>query len=291
MAVDDGRLARSPCRRIALPRIEQSEKRFLAIDEVEHLAETISPRYRVFVLTGAYTGLRPGELAALRTDRLDLRRRQLRVEEPIKTPASRRTVSFSPFITEELTTHLDTYPGDKNLVFTAPEGGSLDLRVFRRRVWYPAVRDSVGEPMRPHDLRHTHVALLIAAGEDPYVISQRLGHASIRTTYDIYGHLFEGRDRQAADALEAARARLLADSAPIRRPLTRAVKRRNPPHTRGILVVELRGFEPLTPCMPCKCSAELSYSPRGTASIPQALSASAGSHSMTGASPHSLSSP
>ena len=49
--------------------------------------------------------------------------------------------------------------------------------------------------MRPHDLRHTHVALLIAAGEDPYVISQRLGHASIRTTYDIYGHLFEGRDR------------------------------------------------------------------------------------------------
>ena len=36
--------------------------------------------------------------------------------------------------------------------------------------------------MRPHDLRHTHVALLIAAGEDPYVISRRLGHASIRST-------------------------------------------------------------------------------------------------------------
>jgi len=66
--------------------------------------------------------------------------------------------------------------------------------------------------MRPHDLRHTHIALLIAAGEDPYVISQRLGHASIRTTYDVYGHLFEGRDRQAADALETARARTLADS-------------------------------------------------------------------------------
>lgn len=39
------------------------------------------------------------------------------------------------------------------------------------------------------------------AGEDPYVISQRLGHASIRTTYDIYGHLFEGRDQEAADAV------------------------------------------------------------------------------------------
>lgn len=66
--------------------------------------------------------------------------------------------------------------------------------------------------MRPHDLRHTHVALLIAAGEDPYVISKRLGHASIRTTYDVYGHLFEGRDREAASALEEARARTLADS-------------------------------------------------------------------------------
>jgi hypothetical protein len=50
------------------------------------------------------------------------------------------------------------------------------------------------------------------AGEDPYVISKRLGHASIRTTYDVYGHLFEGRDREAAGALEEARARTLADS-------------------------------------------------------------------------------
>jgi integrase len=73
--------------------------------------------------------------------------------------------------------------------------------------------------MRPHDLRHTHVALLIAAGEDPYVISRRLGHASIRTTYDVYGHLFEGRDREASNALEAARARSLADSSrTLRRP-------------------------------------------------------------------------
>jgi len=71
--------------------------------------------------------------------------------------------------------------------------------------------------MRPHDLRHTHVAFLIAAGEDPYVVSRRLGHASIRTTYDVYGHLFEGRDQEAAAALEAARAQSLADSSLTRR--------------------------------------------------------------------------
>jgi len=211
LAVEDGLLARSPCRRIALPKIEQSEKRFLSIEEVEQLAETIRPRFRAFVLTGAYTGLRPGELAALRMDRLDLLRRQLRVEEPLKTTSARRTVSFPAFLADELAAHLAAYPGQDRLVFTAPEGGPLRLNQFRRRIWYPAVEESVGLPMRPHDLRHTHVALLIATGEDPYVISQRLGHASIRTTYDVYGHLFEGRDREAADALEAARARSLAD--------------------------------------------------------------------------------
>lgn len=217
LAVEDGRLTRSPCRRIALPRIEQSEKRFLTIGEVEDLAGTIRPRYRAFVLTGAYTGLRPGELAALRTDRVDLLRRQLRVEEPLKTPAARRTVSFPPFLAEELAQHLGTHPGQDNRVFTAPQGGRLRLELFRSRIWYPAVCESVGEPMRPHDLRHTHVALLIAAGEDPYVISRRLGHASIRTTYDVYGHLFEGRDQEAAAALEAARAQSLADSRRTRR--------------------------------------------------------------------------
>lgn len=56
------------------------------------------------------------------------------------------------------------------------------------------------------------MALLIEAGEDPPVISKRLGHASIRTSYDVYGHLFEGRDQEAADALDQARARILADA-------------------------------------------------------------------------------
>jgi integrase len=53
-----------------------------------------------------------------------------------------------------------------------------------------------------HDLRHSHVALLIAAGEHPKVIQERLGHSSIHITLDRYGHLFEGLDEGAADALD-----------------------------------------------------------------------------------------
>ncbi|MDH3500492.1 MAG: tyrosine-type recombinase/integrase [Acidimicrobiia bacterium] len=55
--------------------------------------------------------------------------------------------------------------------------------------------------MRFHDLRHTHVALLIKQGVHPAVIASRLGHTSVKTVLDVYGHLYEGLDRDAADAL------------------------------------------------------------------------------------------
>ena len=57
--------------------------------------------------------------------------------------------------------------------------------------------------LRSDDLRHSHAALFIAQGEHPKVIQERLGHASIKTTLDTYGHLFDGLDEAAADRLEA----------------------------------------------------------------------------------------
>ncbi len=75
VAVTDGIITRSPCREVKLPKIETPERRFLSPGEVEELADTIEARYRTLVLTGAYTGLRFGELAALRTGNLDPLRR------------------------------------------------------------------------------------------------------------------------------------------------------------------------------------------------------------------------
>jgi integrase len=122
-----------------------------------------------------------------------------------KTSASRRTITLPRFLVESLAAHLATQANaQSDLVFRAPEGGPLHRTTFRERFWLPAVRASVGGPCRFHDLRHTHVALLIAQGEHPKVIQQRLGHASIRTTLDTYGHLFEGLDEAAADRLDAA---------------------------------------------------------------------------------------
>ena len=75
---------------------------------------------------------------------------------------------------------------------------------FRRRVWAPATVEAGLEGLNFHDLRHSHAALLIAAGEHVKVISSRLGHSSARITLDVYGHLFEGIDEAAADRLDQA---------------------------------------------------------------------------------------
>jgi integrase len=213
-AVDNGLIPVSPCRNVKLPKITASAMRILEPAETMALADAIDERYMPMVLTAAYTGLRFGELAALRTERFDALRKTVRVEEslaevggeflikPPKSDASRRTVSVPSFVVEELARHLATHADDTGLIFSAPAGGPIRRTNFRRWIWVPAVRASVGDPCTFHDLRHTHAALLIAQGEHPKVIQERLGHASIKTTLDTYGHLFDGLDEAAADRLD-----------------------------------------------------------------------------------------
>jgi integrase len=126
------------------------------------------------------------------------------VFKPPKSVASRRTVSVPSFVVEALARHLADHADPSGLVFSAPSGGPIRRTNFRRRIWVPAVRASVGEPCTFHDLRHTHAALLIAQREHPKVIQERLGHASIKTTLDTYGHLFDGLDEAAAERLDAS---------------------------------------------------------------------------------------
>lgn len=213
-AVDEGLLPHSPARGISLPRGERKEMRFLSTEEVARLADAIDPRYQAMVYTAAYTGLRLGELTGLAVEHVEFLNRRLRVMRSLsevkgklsftdtKTSGSRRTIQLPAFLVDILAAHIAEYPDPSGLVFTSPEGGPIRQTNFRRRHWTPAVRASVGEPCRFHDLRHTHAALLIRQGEHPKVIQSRLGHSSITTTLDTYGHLFDGLDEAAADRLD-----------------------------------------------------------------------------------------
>jgi integrase len=215
-AVENELLGRNPLRSVKPPRVEAEPMRFLSHDEVAALAAAIDPRYRALVLLAAYSGLRAGELAALRRKHVDLLHRTVTVVEqvqriggtfvvlPPKSAAGRRSVAIPTLVAEALQDHLPNFgePGPEGLVFPAPGGGFLRPENFRNRSWLPAVKAAGVAPLRLHDLRHTCASLAIAAGADVKVLQRMLGHASAALTLDRYGHLMPGQARSVADRLD-----------------------------------------------------------------------------------------
>ncbi len=216
-AVADRRIAFDPTMDVPLPPERQGEQRFLTADQVETLADAIESRFRALVLVAAYGGLRFGELAALRRNRVDLLRGRVTVAEtlvdlngkltfgPPKTRKGYRTVPLPRRVIRELETHMSAYVGVEPdaLVFTNTEGAPLRRAGFRRSWWQPAVRAAGLERLCFHELRHTFVSLWVAAGANVKEVSVRAGHSSVAFTLDRYGHLYEDADDAIADRLDA----------------------------------------------------------------------------------------
>jgi integrase len=220
-AVADDRLARNPADKISLPRVGHAEKRFLTHQQVHDLAEAVGAEYQLVVLFLAYTGLRWGEMAALRVCRLDFLRRRALIAESV-TPVKgvmtfgptkgheRREVPIARFLLEDLSQHV-AGKAPTDLVFTGMRGAALRYPVFQRGALNQAC-ERLGIPrLTPHELRHTAASLAIASGADIKVVQQMLGHKSATMTLDQYGHLFGDRLDIVADAMDAARAKALTD--------------------------------------------------------------------------------
>jgi integrase len=120
-----------------------------------------------------------------------------------KSSPSRRSLSLPRFLVEVLAEHLTGEP-ESSYVFTSKTGDPLRRSTFRQCHWLPAVRRAGLEPLRFHDLRHSHVSLLIGQGAHPKEIQARLGHASITTTLNTYGHLMPSLDAALSDRLDEA---------------------------------------------------------------------------------------
>jgi integrase len=216
-AVADRRLSVNPAASVPLPAERHTEQRFLSREEVDALAERIDPRFRAFVLLGAYAGLRWGELAGLRRIRVDTLRSRVTVAETAvqvsgritfgepKTPKSRRVVPVARSVMREVEQHLATYvdPDPDALLFTAAQGGPLYRATFHRSVWAPAVRAAGVGGLRVHDLRHSFVSIMVAAGANPKAVSTWAGHSSVSFTLDRYGHLYDDHADDVADQIDA----------------------------------------------------------------------------------------
>lgn len=234
-AVEDRRIIRNPCDPVKPPRRKHAARGYLTHSQVAALVEAIGvhtvkrrgghsvevrrPTHGVVVMFLAYTGLRWGEMAALRVSSFDMLRRRVNVTEAVAevrgtlvwdTPKGheRRSVPFPKFLAAPLAA-LMVGKGRDALVFTGGTGEVLRVSSFRPNMFAPAVvKCRAADPMfpniSPHDLRHTAASLAISAGANVKAVQTMLGHKSAALTLDTYSGLFPDDLTSVADALDRA---------------------------------------------------------------------------------------
>ena len=195
-----------------LPRARRADPRFLYRTEVERLADAAG-EYGDVVRLLAYTGLRFGEMAALRVRRIDFLRKRLTVAESATEVGGtveygapkthqQRTVPIPSILVEPLSRRCQG-KGPDDLVLTSP-GGAVLARATSgggsstRRPWPPGSRTSA------RDLRHTAASLLVASGANVKAVQRMLGHASAAMTLDVYSGLFDDDLGALADRMDLA---------------------------------------------------------------------------------------
>lgn len=219
-------LGRNPSDSVQPPRPEDPELRVLSTGETVRLLEAArGTATHLPLLLALATGLRRGELVALKWEDLNLEAGTLQVRrsleatkgriafKPPKTQKSRRQVTLPAFAVEALIGHrgrqaehrLRTGPAyqDQGLIFANDLGGPIHPDSFSTMIRRLAAKAGL-EGVNCKSLRHTHASQLGEAGVPLKVISERLGHASVAITGDIYSHLLPGMQEDAARKIDAA---------------------------------------------------------------------------------------
>jgi integrase len=214
-AVEWEYLSANPAARVKRPRVPRQEMKMLSAAEVRALLAALPTEWQTFYLVLVMTGVRTGEARAVRWSDIDWEARRLWVRRTInrkgeveetKTPGSVRAVAIPPTLLRALKRHrmASSFKAADDLVFCSASGAPVDDCNLRRRVFVPALERAGLPSIRQHDLRHTFVSLLINEGVHLKLISEQVGHTSIRTTADRYAHVLAQSYADAADLLDAA---------------------------------------------------------------------------------------
>jgi len=225
-AVTEGLIATSPAATVKSPREGRVERRFLTVAELTRLEQVIAPRWALVVPFASVTGLRIGELAALRVSDLNLAAGEVTVRatavsvplevsggdtrrqiHPTKTFAGERTVpTITAALRERLAAMIDERGlGPSDWLFTGRDEGPMTPGNWRNRVWATAVKGArIADPQpTPHSLRHTAVALWIAAGVDRLTVARWAGHTDAGFMERAYGHLWRDDHTDTQNAIDA----------------------------------------------------------------------------------------
>src|SRR5215469_14187592 len=220
-------VARNVCDLVDPPRMRHVEMTTLSEEQARMLlAAALDDRLEALFVLALATGMRQGELLALKWRDVDLAGGTLQVRATLqhtadgfvfsepKTANSRRRVALPRRVQAALVCHSArqaeerrrTGPGwhDLDLVFPTPTGEPMDGYNVLRQSFFPLLARAGLPRMRFHDLRHTAATLLLGRGINPKIVSEMLGHARIAITLQLYSHVTPHMQHQAADAMDAA---------------------------------------------------------------------------------------
>ena len=212
------------------PKVTQEQTDVYTKEEVIALFELLQNepiQWRIFITLAITTGLRRGELLALKWAEIDFDRGTLQVNHsltytkafglqlnPPKTKSSQRTVSIPRYLLEDLKKYKhmknqerlqaeELWEGGEHFFLFSTWNGKPLYPSTPRTWWGRFIKRTNFKYIRLHDLRHTAATLLINEGEHAKNISARLGHADIKTTMNIYSHYLQEADERVADKLDA----------------------------------------------------------------------------------------
>lgn len=204
----------NPCKKVdKMGRANAKELNFWTKDEFEVFIQCFTEEeelYRIIFLMLFWLGCRVGELLALTSEDIDFENGTVSISKTYfrrnktdyitapKTESSNRKITIPEFLQKEIKQFLDRQYELMALERIFP----ITDRAIQKKMKQKTEQAKL-KPIRVHDLRHSHIALLIEKGMQPLVIAQRVGHDSVNTTMNIYGHLYPNKQKQVADLLNA----------------------------------------------------------------------------------------
>jgi integrase len=209
------------------PRPVPKEIVALSADETRRLLDAAAEdRLEALYVLAVHTGMRQGEMLALRWQDVDIENAVLSVRRTLtrrggkvafgepKTKKSRRSIRLTPQAVDALRAHLERqlrdmeilgdHYQDQGLIFTTDTGAPINPSNLRQRSFTPLLKRAGLPHMRFHDLRHTCATLLLSRGVHPKFVQELLGHATIAITLDTYSHVMPSMGDATAKAMEDA---------------------------------------------------------------------------------------
>ncbi|PJM74398.1 tyrosine-type recombinase/integrase [Bifidobacterium simiarum] len=216
-AMSEGWVLRNPVKGVKVPRqVPRVPRVYLTPEEIRAIAGQMRPADAACVYLLAYTGIRIGEMMALRCGDVDFDRHTIAVDRTQSVDADDRIVETLPkgnrtrrvpvpgSLTPLLAGLADGHGDDEYLV-RAPRGGRQTTNNWRNRVWAPALRaagmDGI-EGLVIHSLRHSYASIAIRNGCDVKTLQSVMGHASAAETLDTYADLWPDRAGEVAEAID-----------------------------------------------------------------------------------------